>query len=297
MSTVNLHLKDKVTVTDTCNLSVENQQLIVDRMNAGPKKTRVRFIDHNTGEVLEDTENKILITGSQFNAMAVFGIDTPAVSFPTYNEEMALDNSAAPSATPANRPIVCLFSVSDGGCGSNPKDVYVTKYTDRIKPAPKTPSGPTSFSSDMIMPFRFVDTSADLDANLRKYYFGRKTFSSIGKIGYYFKKFDTDPQLHLRYADGTMVNSNIYNLNPTQTTECYVEMRLRITRLDLRDYFEYIGWDKARISSLSLNYGWYNTSGGYQYFQSIGSYSLLNFQYKELQDLTVAIDVLYEVFY
>ena len=116
-------------------------------------------------------------------------------------------------------------------------------------------------------------------------------------MGYYFKKFDSDPMLHLRYADGTEILPTA--ISSDQETECFVELRLRITRLDLRDYFERIlGWDKARISQMSLNFAWYDeNTDGYKYFQDINPYSLLNYDYKELQDLTVAIDILYEIYY
>jgi hypothetical protein len=121
-----------------------------------------------------------------------------------------------------------------------------------------------------------------------------------GWVGYYFKKFESDPMLHMRFADGTQItNDNISTIGSTQDTECYVEARLRITRLDFRDYFEKVlGWDKARVSSMSLNYSWYYTNADtYKYFQDITSYSLLNFDYKELQDLTIAMDILYEIYY
>lgn len=295
---INLHLKDKTEIVDVCSLNPVLQKEISERISAHPKKTRIIFKNHDTGETLGEYENKVLISGSQFNAMAVFGIDEMAVSFPTYNEEMKLDNTVDKSKK-KNNPIVCLFCVSDSGCGSTPKDVYVTHYTDRIKPAPADPSSISEFKSDMIMPFRYVDITNDLNADLRKYYFGRKTFQKLGKIGYYFKKFDTEPQLNLRYADGTQITDNIYNIDTAQSAECYVDMRMRITRLDFRDYFENVlGWDKARISSLSLCFAWYDdTIDDYVYFQDITPYSLLNYQFQYLTDLSVAIDVLYEIYY
>ena len=109
----------------------------------------------------------------------------------------------------------------------------------------------------------------------------------------------TEPQLHLRYSDGTQITEDIYDNESDQLAECYVEMRLRITRLDLRDYFENIlGWDKARISSLSLCYAWYDdTIDNYKYFQDIYPYSFLPFSYKDLVDANVALDFLYQIYY
>jgi hypothetical protein len=223
----------------------------------------------------------------------------PIVDFPSYNEDMGLDMSDDPTTEPKNPPIVCLFCVSDSGCGTTPKDVLVSTFTDRIKPAPKNPTSAADFTSDMVMPFRFVSPTEDLDDNLRQYYFGRKTFTNLNRIGYYFKSFDTDPQLHLRYADGTQITPDMYNIESEQSAECYVEMRLRITRLDFRDYFEEIlGWDKARISSLSLCLAWYDDEvSDYRVFQDITPYTLLNFSYQPLVDSTIGIDILYQIYY
>jgi hypothetical protein len=304
-----LCLRDIARCHDKSNLIDENQQIISDvvteKMKAGPKKTRIRFIDSESGKVLEDISNKIVLSGSQFNAMSVFGITTPAVQFQSYNDAMHFTNDNS-SATPECSPHVCLFSIADSGCGASHNQIKVSSYTDKLQPAPADPTSISEFNSNMIMPFRFVRESNDLSANLRKFYFGRKLFSNLtisgqrGWVGYYFKKFESDPMLHMRFADGTQItNDNISTIGSTQDTECYVEARLRITRLDFRDYFEKVlGWDKARVSSMSLNYSWYYTNADtYKYFQDITSYSLLNFDYKELQDLTIAMDILYEIYY
>ena len=105
--------------------------------------------------------------------------------------------------------------------------------------------------------------------------------------------------LHVQYADGTPVTESLYNSTSNQSVECYVEMRLRITRLDFRDYFEQVlGWDKARISSLSLCFAWYDDEiNEYKCYQDITPYSLLNFSYLALADLDLAVDVEYQIFY
>lgn len=293
---VTLHLKDKVETRDISSLNDEN---VIKKLASSPKKTRVVIKNHDTGEVLADLENKVVIPGSAMNAMKAFGIECP-VDFPTYNQEMDLDNSVSldPKDRP-NDPVVCLFCISDAGCGTAPKDVYLSSYTDRIKPAPSDPTSIEDFTPDMIMPFRYVNSNADLSEDLRQYYFGKKTFNRLGKIGYYFKRFDTVPQLHLRYADGTQITENIYDEESDQLAECYVEMRLRITRIDFRDYFENVlGWDKARISTLSLCFAWYDDSiDDYVYYQDILPYTILNFSFQYLVDATVALDILYDIYY
>lgn len=260
-----------------------DRAIINQRISGGPKKTRITMTDHDTGEVLGIYENKIVITGSVLAATTLFDIDSPVI-LPSYNSELGLENSSEPGTKPENRPYICLFCIGDSGCGTTEKDVLVSKYIDRIAP------------ENDIMPFRYVNKDQDLNEDLRKYYFGRKIMGD--KIGYYFKSFDTVPQLHLRYTDGTEINNNMYNIETTQSAECYVETRLRINRNDFRDYMEQvIGWDKARISTLSLCSAWYTEEEGIKWYQDIMPYSKLNFPFERLVDLTKAIDFNYQVFY
>ena len=278
-----IHLTpDYLDIVDTME-----KRIITEKLSGGPKATKITFIDHDTGKVTGEYKNKILITGSMFSAMNAFGINTPVI-LPDYNRELSLDNTLDYTKTvPKNNPIVCLFCIGDSGCGTTQKDVFTVKYTDRIDP------------TNDILPFRYVDKDADLNDDLRKYYFGRKTDNKRGKIAYYFKSFDTTPQMHLRYTDGTQINDEMYDIETTQAAECYVETRLRITRNDFRDYFEQVrGWDNARISTLSLCYGWYDdTIDDYRWYQQIYPYSKLNFSVEWLVDLTKAIDIVYQVYY
>jgi hypothetical protein len=262
-----------------------DKQIFYERIVGGPKKTRITIKDSDTGEIKGIFENKVLITGAMFNAMNIFNVDA-AVELPNYNNDLGLENTLDYSVyDKKNTPFVCLFCVDDSGCGEKQTDVFTCNYTDRI--SPKT-----------IMPFRYVDSKNDISADLRKYYFGRKVLDN-GKIGYYFKGFDSDPQLHLRYSDGTKITDQMYLVNTEQTAECYVETRLKVSRLDFRDYFEQVlGWDKARISSISLCFAWYDdTIDDYKWYQQIYPYTKLNFAYEPLVDLTKSIDFVYDIFY
>lgn len=266
--------------------SIEGR-IIKNRLNAGPKGTKIIMTDHDSGKILGEYENKIVITGSQLNACKIFNLE-PEVIFPDYNRELELDNTLDYSVVkPKNEPFVCLFCIGDSGCGTESKDVFKASFTDRIEPV------------DDIIPFRYVDPNHDLNKDLRKYYFGRKELPLENRIAYYFKSFDTHPQLHLRYTDGTQITKDVYNIQTEQAAECYVQMRLRVTRTDFRDYFEQVrGWDKARISTLSLCFAWYDdTIDDYKWYQQIQPYSKLNFSYEYLVDLTKAIDFQYNVYY
>lgn len=272
---------DYLNVTDKLE-----SKLIKEKLKGGPKATRIIIKNDDTGEILGEYHNKIVLSGSVLSAMNAFGI-SPSTILPDYNTSMNLDNSSDyTDITPLNTPIVCLFCVGDDGCGELATDVYKADYVDRIAPGD-------------IYPFRYVDSDSDLNDDLRKYYFGRKTLTDEGKIAYYFKTFDTTPQIHLRYTDGTEITDEVYNVETTQAAECYVETKFKIGRNDFRDYFEQVtGWDDARISSLSLCYAWYDdTIDDYRWYQQIYPYSKLNFSYNNLVDLTLSISFTYQVFY
>lgn len=291
--TEHLYLKDIVQTYD--KIEVGHFMDAVDK--ATPQKTSIILQDHDTGEILSENHNKILITGSLLNACYAFGISSNYEDVPTYNRALGLDHTLDPATEPDNDNIVCLFCVDDSGCGVTSTEVYEVNYTDRIKPS-------------SILPFRYVDADNDLDEDLRKYYYGKKTFTDgSNKIAYYFKTFDTTPQLHLRYTDGTQINmEEIYTVDTSQMADCFIETRLRINRLDFRDYFEEVlGWEKARISSVSLCWAWYRMFADgkdiygedifYKFFQTIRPYTKLNFPLNWLVDLTKAIDIIYRIYY
>ena len=276
-------LKDSMNFQDDCKITTfkENEAFF----KRGPKGTRIIIRDHDTGEVLSDTHNKILITGAQFAACKIFGLDA-IVKLPNYNEEFGLENTLDyETVQPMNEPILCLFAVGQGGCGTNVTDVYPVRYTERIEP------------EDMI-PFRYVSEDKDLNDDMRKHYFGRYTDEN-GMIRYMFKKFDTEPQLHLRYLDGTQITSDMYTIDSTQNAECYVEMRLRINRLDLRDYFEQVaGWENAIVNTISLLFAWYDdTIDDYIWYQQIVPFSKLNIPNQPFVDLSLACDIQYHIYF
>jgi hypothetical protein len=72
-----------------------------------------------------------------------------------------------------------------------------------------------------------------------------------------------------------------------------------ITTDDFRDYFENVlGWDKGRISSLSLCTAWYDDDiDDYRWYQDITPYTLLNFSLQWLVDDTIALDIEYQIYY
>ena len=298
---------DRQQMIDFCGLDI--QQALEFKGLGGPKRTKIIMKDHDTQKVLGVFENKILVPGSQITACKQFGI-SPTVIFPTYNSEIEFENDLAgyPTIQPYNTPITCLWCAGRSGAGSSANEINVVSITDRIDPS--LVSGTVSQYND-IVPFRYVAPSEDLDSDQRQIYYGRKVFSSgtsDERIGYFFKTFDTTPQLHIRYLDGTSVTKNMYSIDTSQAVECYIELRLSISRLDFRDYFdEVLGWDYADISTISLCSAWYRNDIAedkdaeekvyYKWYQDIIPFSKFNFGQEQLTDLNRAIDFNYQIYY
>lgn len=282
-----------VSIKDTHSMKDEilfekHKETIQSRIKAGPRKTKITIKDPDSGKVLGVFENKVVISGSAFAGSQLFGINPP-FHIPNYNTSLGLEYSVEEGTIPINTPIICLFCVGDVGCGEKDSDVYTAGYVDRIKP-------------DALYPFRYVDDYNDISDSEREIYFGRKVYTDeekAGKIGYYFKKFDNTPQMFLRYTDGTeLTGASIYSTETTQDAECFVQLDLLINRLDFRDYFDQvIGWDKARVSSLSLCSAWYTENDGFKYYQDIIPFTKLNFSFERLVDNTKSLAFEYALFF
>ena len=264
----------------------DEAKLVISRDLSGVKKTRIRLFEvkEDGSEILKsDLENKVVISGSAATGVSMFGCDYPFV-IPNYNMELNLENTV--TSDPENPQLITLFCVGDSGCGTLDTDIFVPKYVDRIAPVGD------------IIPFRYVDSTSDISSSEREVYFGRKIFAEEDKIGYFFKVFESEPTMFMRYADGTEMDASMYNTQTTQEAECFVKTDLLINRLDCRDWFDQvIGWDHARISTISLCSAWYTELDGYKWFQNILPFTKLNFAYERLIDSTKALKFEYSLFF
>lgn len=275
-----LKMSDKQNMNDSAKL------LALRDLSAGVRKTRIRVFEvkDNGDEILKsELENKVVITGSAATGAAMFGIGYP-FRIPSYNSELDLENSVY--TTPTNPQLITLFCVGDSGCGTTDTDIFVPKYVDRIAPV------------DDIIPFRYVDSDEDISVSERDIYFGRKIYADEGKIAYFFKTFENTPVLYMRYADGTEMDASMYNTQTTQEAECFVKCDLMVNRNDCREWFDQvIGWDRARISTISLCSAWYTAQGGFKWFQNILPFTKLNFSFERLVDETKALKFEYSLFF
>lgn len=248
-------------------------------------KGEVIFKNIDTGEPVLTLHNKVVIAGSQFVAQKVF--DLPElVHLPTYNESLDLENSSEHGSNPDNIPKACLFCCGTQGCGAENSQVYPVQYTNRIKPA-----------GDLV-PFRYQLIQNDLTDAEREIYFGRKTIAEANRIAYYFKAFESEPALYMRYVDETPIDATLYDSQNTSDAETFVEFNLRITKDDFRDYFRATSSiNDAKINSISILTAWYTTSQGYKWYQNIIPLTQLNIPNEPLIDLTKGIDITYHIYF
>lgn len=261
-------------------------------------RTSVDILNSETGEIIfKGLKNKVIIPGSGLIGRKLFDISTEEVT-PSYNT--AIGNSMyTPTSDTAPDPVevetiatkdnhkVLLFCCGVDGCGTQNSQVYPVNYNKWID------------VKDLV-PFRCVPKDNDINDELRRSYFGR-TSLKIGDndyIAYYFKRFESAPIMVQQFIDGTPVSGDIYNnTDDSLTAETYVEMNLKITTQDIRDYFAASsGMDNARINSISLCSAYPVEENGYIYFKDIRPLTKLNFPNEQFIDASKGIDIIYHIY-
>ena len=266
--------------------------------------TSIDIKNLETGEIIfKGLKNKVIISGSGLLARKLFDISSREVS-PSYNSIFA-GSMYTPDTDPTDQgivngtratkdePKVVLFCCGIDGCGNENSQLYPVDYTKWISP-------------ENLVPFRYQTDGNDLSDSLREVYFGRTLVNGGEYIAYYFKRFDNDPTLIQQYVDGTPVDSNIWYSVKTEEAETYVEITLKITKEDIRDYFNATtGIDYSRINSLSLCYAYpvvvseknaYGQDVNRVYYKDIHPFTKLHFPNEALIDQTKGIEIIYHIY-
>lgn len=253
---------------------------------AGFQKTDIKLYNHETGELIFEGSNKVIVSGSAFTAAKHFNIKPPILT-PSYNQILKLDNTVnEPYNGEGIRPdeIINLFAVGIGGCGIEQSQIYPVDYTKWISP-------------EQLVPFRYQYQDADLSAAMREIYHGRQVLSN-GFISYNFKTFDSKPVFKQRYTDGTPIDENIYLSERTDDVESFIEIKMSVTKDECRDFFkETTGINTAKINSISLLESWVKDIDGFKYHQDIRPVTRYNFSNESLIDLSKGIDIVYDIYY
>lgn len=257
----------------------ESGIFVPNKEKAGIQNTNIKI--YRDGELSFEGSNKVIISGAGFTARKHFNLSGSEIT-PSYNTSLGLEQTVATDST--KNQLVTLFMVGTDGCGTESSQVYPVDYKKRIAPA-------------SLVPFRYPLNTSDISASLRSTYFGRKTIGD--RLAYYFKAFDSIPVLKQQFDDGTDIDSNIFNDSTSRAAVTYVEIKLKVSKDDCREYFAATtGINNAKINSIALLTAWANTgSDGYTYYQDIRPLTCLHFPNEHLGDLTKGLDIVYQVYY
>lgn len=280
----------RIVLYDDCN-AVEKTNVGADYFTAFDTSIDIKYIE--TGEVIfKGLKNKVIIPGSGLIARKLFDISTPEIT-PSYNAAFGSAMYTPESDTPPSDPDtiatkddhkILLFCCGIDGCGSENSQVYPVNYTKWMAP------------QDMI-PFRYQVGGNDLSDDLRQSYFGRTSINDGEYYAYYFKRFEAPPALIQQFVDGTPVDATIYESAKTESAESYVELTLRITKEDIRDFFiATVGIDEARINSISLCSAYPVEEDGYVYYKEIRPLTKLNIPNEQMIDTTKGIEIIYHIY-
>lgn len=261
-----------------------NSKDSIDIKSSAYNRGEVNIIDETTNEIIFFGRNKVILPGAAFTARKHFNIPNKEIT-PSYNTALNLDHSFDEPAPNEEAEKVFLFSVGIDGGGSEPSQVFPVNYGKWCEP-------------QYLVPFRYQPESSDLDDTLRNAYFGRRTYPEQKRIAYYFKAFDGAPSFNQQYIDGTPIDSTVYDSDKTDEIETYVELVLKITKEDCREWFTATtGPNSARINSIQLLTGWAKTVDGYTYYQDIRPLTKLHFPLESLIDITKSIKIIYHLYY
>lgn len=244
-----------------------------------------RGISHLGEVVIRHQHNKVVIGGALEIIRKMFGVDTD-LTIKTLNDIMGIGTTGVVNDGAEKQ--VCLFNVGLGGCGS--------AYTDK-----KVTLDQENQVKEMI-PFRIVDDESELGDNVGKYWFAKQL--ETGKTAYYMKKFESISTIKSLWKDASSTDEDGTEVvgDPSTSTrpegiESFVEIVLRISAEDLREYFNtYDSAENARFNSIGLCMGQMGTlEDGTPEYKNVTQFSILNFS-NEMLHFDKDLSIIYRVY-
>lgn len=246
-------------------------------------RTKIQGFD-DFGNLLFETENQIVLGGALFILEKVFGVESP-LYVDYLNNIMGIATDEPIDEVYPKDTIVTLFGVGTGGCGDSIRSVKDVKFYERE-------------IFDMI-PFRVTDE--ELTPTEQKKYWFKKDMN--GKTAYYLKKFEQDPEIKVLWKDaegdedGSEVESDVHDTVRTEPIETFVEMVLKISKKDIREYFELHGdIEQTRVNSIGLFTGCLRElPDGTHDFKQVKLFSKLNIP-NEMLTLAKDLTLVYRIY-
>jgi len=243
-------IKDRITSRD----SVEN---VINTFKKGVHVPTFRTqIDmrNEFGEVIFTHETNETVLGGALTVLEKLCNVKANLKVGSINSIMGINDTVPASDSSAgNDDVLCLWGVGIGGSGDAFGSRRVVKFQEREVGQNHHP--------EQMIPFRVVPEPFDsTDDNSSRYFMMRER--SDGYYEYFLKKFEMDPIIKVLYKDGekgedgTEVESDVYDTTREDGIEAFVELQLKITKNDIREYFERVGEiEKARFNTIALMTG------------------------------------------
>lgn len=279
-----IFLNDRISSSDI--ISTNNNPVFEYKPHPLPRTKIIGYTEKNGnifGEKLFEEENQITIGGALFILEKLFGVEA-GLYVENLNNIMGVAANNQPSDNPKDN-VVCLFGVGIGGCGDSIRSVKDVKFTDR--------------EITEMVPFRVTDEDLD-ESEKDKYWFKQVTDN---KTRYYLKTFETEPVIKALWKDGegdedgSEVESGVHESGRTEPIETFVELILKISKKDIREYFEiYEDIELARVNSIGLFTGCKRIlADGTKEFQQVKLFSKLNIP-NEMLTLSKDLTIVYRIY-
>lgn len=272
----NMKQRDKIVPASAPNFSLDTHKGF---------RTEISAVD-DFGNTLFTTENRLVLGGALFTLEKLFGVESPVVVDYLNNIMGIATTGTEITDIYPKETVVCLFGLGTGGAGDTITSVYdvATKEREIFQP----------------IPFRYTTSLTAEEA--QKYYFGRPDAES-GKTAYYLKKFETEPQIKVLWADGvgdedgTPVQTGVHDTTRTDEIETFVELTLRVDKNDCREWFEANGQiEQARFNSIGLFTGILSDLGdGTMDYKQVKLFSKFNIN-NEMLTLSKGLTIIYRIY-
>ena len=262
-------------------------------------------------ETVLSSANMVTLGGVQLAMELIFGVKGP-VTVPTLYTDAGIglpdanvDTSKATIQTPEGTKVlphnpgynVVLFGVGVTGTAENSTTEIDVSYREKSINVNLTATDGTVLTGQ-ILPFRYTDSTLTAAESLQ--YFGKKTFDN-DVVGYYLKRFDSDPVIHHLWKTGEdsedepeVENSEVWTSNRTTPVESLTEKVLTLSIKDLKEF--YTANDevkKTRFNTIALFSAQYNPANGD--YENVRMFSKLNIPVENLS-LAKDLSFIYRVY-
>lgn len=246
-------------------------------------RTQVKIFDE-FGDCLFTGENQVVLGGALFVLQKCWGVESK-LKVKDLNTIYNISNTGAPVDPLSKDNLVCLFGVGIGGAGDAPTSVKDVKFHERE-------------IMDMV-PLRITDQELSIE-DQNKYWFRKKDDLTTA---YFLKTFESEPEIKTLWKDGpededgTPVEGDVHDTVRTEPIETFVEMILKISKKDVREFFQLNGnIEQTRVNSIGLFTGVKGQlADGTQDYKNVTLFSKLNIP-NEILVLSKDLTIQYRVF-